>query len=284
MRSKTIAEAIMKEFDLHMPLEELDKASEKAAIDTSRNYSMHNDLVISIENKPMSLLAQKILRLAICEIDSINDENFNIVKYPLKELSQRLGIESNAYRDLKKAVLFSMSGIEVNIFSKEFYKSESETGQGIAIPLFHTRAYNNGCIYLEFDERLKPFLLQLKKNFSQIPISNVLHMEYTHSIRIYELFMAEVRGKKIYGDKVQEIEVSLKTLKEITGTTEKYTTADNFKRVVLKPALKDIEKNANIHCEFKSIHTGRYVTGFKIRLETVSNWKMRTGKIKRITF
>ena len=46
---------------------------------------------------------------------------------------------------------------------------------------------SEGTIELSFDSKLKPYLLQLKNQFTSYRLSNILTLKSTYSIRLYEL-------------------------------------------------------------------------------------------------
>ena len=52
---------------------------------------------------------------------------------------------------------------------------------------FSTLSYKEGVIEYAFDERLKPYLLNLKNNFTSYQLKNILSLKSVYAIRMYEL-------------------------------------------------------------------------------------------------
>ena len=77
-------------------------------------------------------------------------------------------------------------------------------------------------------------------------------MSSSYGVRLYELF-AQWKKKK---------EVSFQWLKETLQVGNKYESMYEFKRRVLMPAIKDVNKNSDIWVKVDQKKTGRKVTHF----------------------
>jgi len=102
------------------------------------------------------------------------------VKIKLTDLADFLGIDhKNAYKELKKAT-YSMLDRKLRLKSSD---------RELQMNWLASADYFNkiGVVELEISEKLKPFLLQLKKNFTKYNFENVISLKSGYSIRIYEL-------------------------------------------------------------------------------------------------
>lgn len=109
-------------------------------------------------------------------------------------------------------------------------------------------------IYVAFVHlgQLKPFLMELKKNFTSFDLENIPRLSSGYSIRLYELLCQyKAIGKRTFHD--------LDQLQLMVGSA--YDKYSHFKARVLEPTRKDITKNTNITFEYKELKTGKRVTG-----------------------
>ena len=96
--------------------------------------------------------------------------------------------------------------------------------------------YTDGIIEYRFDPILKPFLLELKGNFTKYRLNNILALSSSYSIHIYELLSQTIDrgGRTIYLDE----------FREILGVPNTYANAD-IKRLLNK-TQKDLKDKTNI--------------------------------------
>ncbi len=106
---------------------------------------------------------------------------------------------------------------------------------------------------ISFHPDMKPYLLQLQSQFLMYDVRNILKLQSSFSIRIYELLKQyETIGKRTL--KVQE-------LKEMLDVIDKYPLYGNFKQRVIVKAQEDLEKYTDIKFTFDEVKSGRAVTG-----------------------
>ncbi len=107
-------------------------------------------------------------------------------------------------------------------------------------------------IQVSFHPKLKPYLLQLKSQFTMYDVRNILRLPSNYSVRIYELLKQyESIGRRRF--QVQE-------LKEILGVEALYPLYANFKQRVLAKAQTDLETHTDIRFLMEEIKRGRAVT------------------------
>jgi len=106
-----------------------------------------------------------------------------------------------------------------------------------------------GKMRIKFDDLLKPYLLQLKNNFTQFELVYTLAMKSRYSIRLYEILRS-------YEYKHTIIEFELDTLKELLSATV-YNRYQDFRRKVLEVATNEINDLSDIHAAYELIKDGR---------------------------
>ena len=119
----------------------------------------------------------------------------------------------------------------------------------------------SGIAHIKLDEDLAPYLFDLKQQFTQYQIYNVLGMKSAFSVRIYELM-------KSYSFR-HTITIELDELKRLlmVENVKSYVNYKDFRVKVLEKAQTEINELTDINIEFEPIKTGRKVTSIKFTIE-----------------
>lgn len=107
----------------------------------------------------------------------------------------------------------------------------------------------------EFSKNIKPFLLQIKDNFTVFDIRNIMYLDSIYAIRFYE-FCKEFERFKTFEFNVEE-------LKEKFGLTDRYKNYFDFKLKVINQARAELIKNSELYFEFEEIKLGKKVVRLK---------------------
>jgi len=124
---------------------------------------------------------------------------------------------------------------------------------------------DRGCVQISFDENLKPYLLELKNQFTKLNLFLLAKFNSPNAVRIYMLL-------KQY-EKIGVREIELSFLRDILEIGEKeYPKFADFRKRILNQAKKEFEA--------KDKETGCYKSDITFDLET-----LKTGrKITRLRF
>ena len=151
-----------------------------------------------LENRPKFTLYETRLFLTI--IGSINkdDENFTQLEIPVSEFAELWGVESNAaYRKIKTALR--------GLVQKEFFIEGPNPKTGkmrfLSMSYVSMATYEQGEGYatVEISQAFKPYLLELKKNYTKYILRNILKLSTVNAIRNYELMKQyEGLGKRSF--------------------------------------------------------------------------------------
>ena len=210
----------------------------------------------------LDALEQKIILLAICQIDSVNDEKFCKFSCSISELQERIGVELNysRFRTFAK-----------NILKKPLEIYEPETDEYIACNWFSAFKYKikQGIIEFEMSPTLIPYLLQLKSNFSHYNIENVIKFNGKYSFRFYELAI-QMRNQKN-----KQAFFNLDELYEIFQLPTSLRDYSKFKIKVLEPALNEINEISDIVIKYEPTKKiGKRITEISIKM----NFKEQLAK------
>lgn len=202
----------------------------------------------------LNLNEQKFI-LLMCSKIRQEDKDFEYYELPVKEISKSLGIESNkdVYREVKDIV----TGL-----NKKTMIVPEKDGPLILTWVASAKYFNKqGKISFEFSKRLKPYLLQLHREFVMYGLRNVMKLRSAFSIRVYELL-------KQY-EKIGKRTLSIEKLKEVLGLKkDEYKLYGDFKRYVLNVAKEELNDKTDISFEFNEKKTGRKVTDIEFIIYT----------------
>lgn len=117
----------------------------------------------------------------------------------------------------------------------------------------------NKNLTVDLDRDLIPYIIDLKREFTRYQIENILRLNSSYAVRIYELL-------KQY-EKIGEREINIKDLRNYLGIEkEEYTRFDNFEARVLLPAKKETNKYTDLIIDYEKIKTGRKITSILFKI------------------
>lgn len=109
-----------------------------------------------------------------------------------------------------------------------------------------------GICSLEFHPELKPYLLELKSHFTQIPFSHFLGLKSCYSIRIFELL--------IQYENIGNRRMEINDIKKWCGLNEgEYSLYNHFKQRVLEKAKSEINGTTDYSVNYTEIKSSRKV-------------------------
>ena len=224
-------------------------AKKKKTLLASLIVTQANELVESRYN--LTLGEQRLIFTMIARIQP-EDEDFKPYRISLHELADFLGINKNhIYADCKKITKKLLEKV-VEI---------QEPGRLLQTHWVSSADYidGTGMVNLTFDPLLKPYLLQLKGNFTCSKLEMLLSFKSQYTMRMYTLL-------KQY-ERLKEREVELQKLREILGIgKEQYKLYSNFRDRVLEPTKEELKAKADLYFEFDEIKYGRRVGAIRFRI------------------
>ncbi|HHW7475245.1 TPA: replication initiation protein [Mannheimia haemolytica] len=126
-----------------------------------------------------------------------------------------------------------------------------------------------GRFYIEFHEKLLPYIAHLKQKYTEYQLVNIGAFTSTHAIRLYELCSQ-------YRDTGWR-QTSVDDLKDWLQVSDKYPRYNNFNQWVLIPAITEINAKSDLLVSVEPIKRGRKITALKFTI----NVKKKTVKIEQ---
>lgn len=206
----------------------------------------------------LTIQQQKIIIYLISQI-SPYDKEFKEYTFDIRDFCEICGIDDKSggnYAELKeqiKKIADKSSWIEFN-------DDEESLVRWIEKPRIKK---NSGIIKIRLDEDLKPYLLQLRANYTQYDIIYTLSFKSKYSIRLYELI------KSIHYNELSDYEkvYTLEELKKLLGA-ESYIKYSHFKDRVLETAINEINMFSDKLVMYKTKRQGRSITHIIFYIKT----------------
>ena len=122
----------------------------------------------------------------------------------------------------------------------------------------------DGNLSIKLNEELMPYLLQLKKDYTQYRLLYVLSMKGKYSIRMYELFRSYLFAGSKKTEKIFEIESFMRRLGMEDKTMLTYLkNITMFKAKVLDKAIDEINERTDIQVKYELRKEKKKVTEIK---------------------
>jgi hypothetical protein len=181
-----------------------------------------------------------------------SDEDFKEYRIYLKEVIDdfNLAADKQSYKLLKDGAIKLMKK-EIKII-RDTDEGEKEFLTHIAVGLDSFTSKTQGSyIDISFHPKMKPFLLQLQTQFLMYDVRNILQLQSSYSVRIYELLKQyEKIGKRTF---------TIEDLKETLAVMDKYPLYANFKQRIIMKAQEDLMAFTDIRFTFEEVKKGRAI-------------------------
>lgn len=195
-----------------------------------------------------------------------DDEDFKDYKIYLKDIVNDFELAKNkeAYELLRQGAKKLMTKTFYIPYELDGIKRQFETPviSGLDSAIIEGRGSSGAdhlYLTISFHPKMKPYLLQLKSQFTMYDVRNILKLPSTYSIRIYELLKQyEKIGWRLF---------QLSELKSILGIEDKYKLYGHFKKRVIQKAQNDLSEFTDIKFTFEEIKKGRAVNKIKFFIQ-----------------
>ena len=227
---------------------------------TSMIAVQHNNLVQA--KYSMTLQQKRIIMWLSSQITS-QDEDFKEHVLSVKELIDVCELSGeSAYREIRN-ITFSLIEKGIRIIDI----TDPSRGKEVQVPWLLAAKYDKGEVRLKFSPDLKPYLLQLKSQFTKIDITDLMQFKSVHAIRVYEL----LKQYKEIGERTMKID----EIKEYCGVEGRLKTYPNFKNKLLLIAQREINAKSDIYFDFMPVKHGRKFVAIKFNISKNMDYEVR---------
>jgi len=224
----------------------------------------------------LSLGEQRLILVMIAQIQP-SDEDFKPYQIGIADLAEFLGISKNSmYRECKKITKRLLTRV-VEINEKDGLLQTGWVSSAKYVD-------GSGVVNLAFDPLLKPYLLQLKGNFTSCKFEVLLSFKSQYTIRMYGI-LSKYKNLTVR-------EIGLSTLREILGLSDDlHSEYSDFKRNILKTVQKELKEKSDLYFEFEEIKHSRKVDAIRFTIVvnkssalTIENNLLTNGQFTKQVF
>lgn len=236
---------------------------DKKEINEQRNNLVvkSNDLIRNVRYS-LSEQEQKVIIFIISQIGK-DDNELNSIKLKLRDYCEIAGIEyyGGSISHLKDTIK--------NIADKSWWIKDKRDKDNL-FRWIDTASLDGETAEIILSQSLKPFLLQLKDNFTKYEMIEVLGLRGKYTIRLYELFRSYLW--------LGEWKVKVSELKDIIQCN-KYKEFKEFNRNVLKYSIDEINQYSGIDVKYITIRNGRKIEEIYFKIEEKMGYQMSIDMI-----
>ena len=200
----------------------------------NKDYYVQSNQFIQAKYKEALTFTESLIIAKMCNMIEFNDAEFKDYRIYINELLMdvnRVDVGGGTYRQIYEAAE-KLRNREIQIKSKDEQNRPTRLTTTIVTSTEELteekdRKGEGAYISLTFHPKLKPYLLQLKQDFTRIDFGIYQKIHASHAIRLYHIFSSYLgRGQSI-------VLIDVDELKEMLGVKGKYWHFPMFKKKVL---------------------------------------------------
>lgn len=220
-----------------------------------------NDLIRNVRYS-LSEQEQKIIIFIISQIGK-DDTELNTIRVRLRDYCEIAGIEysGGSISHLKDTIK--------NIADKSWWIKDNADKENL-FRWIDTASLDGETAEIILSQSLKPFVLQLKENFTKYEMIEVLGLRGKYTIRLYELFRSYLWLGKW--------RVKVTDLRDLIQC-DKYKAFKEFNRNILKYSIEEINKYSGIEVSYLTIKKGRTIEEIEFNIEEKMGYQMSIDMI-----
>lgn len=206
----------------------------------------------------MSALEKNIVYMLIAQLNDVDPWG---AKYEvsIRTLQEKKGVRLHRERALSAAKKLISRGITI------YHEDQREF---ISIAVLSSANYGQGDkkdhLILEFDQKLFPFLVNLKQRFTIYRLQAALELKSKYSKRIYEM-LSQFKDTGIMKTPLKELKTRLGLIDINTGK-ERYTEFKLFTGKVLDVAQRELAQHTEIVFSYTARKTGKKYTDIEFKI------------------
>lgn len=240
-----------------------------------RKVVEHNDLISSVAK--MDKTSLKIFEMAVSCIDTENPPKDNLVYLSKKELFKFFDVQdSDKHSRFKKAIvnLHRQSIFQI----KELNDKKNKYEYRVISPLEETKWNDySDIVNITFTKAIMPYLIDLKKNFTQYALSDIMGLNSKYSIILYKWLCMYYNQYEHYNEKggrresqIEEYRnpsISVQKLRELTDTVTEYSRFQSLETRVIKNPVFEINEHTHFNISYEKHKKGKAIDTIQFHIE-----------------
>ena len=232
---------------------------------SKRKVVEHNSLITSIAKMDKTPL--KMFELAVSCIDTEEPPKDHTVYLSKEELFAFFKVSDNdKHSRFKQAV--------ENMQKQAFFKIKEKKEHGfefeniVPIPYVKWTDYHDE-VTIRFSPEIMPYLINLKKNFTQHALSDISELSSKHTIILYRWLSMNYNQYEHYSNKggrrEEQVEayrnpsISIRELREMTDIVNEYKLFADLEKWILKKPLEEINDHTSFTVTYDKVKKGRSI-------------------------
>lgn len=249
----------------------------------------HNDLVASVAK--MDKIPLKMFELAVSYVDPHNPPKDNTIHVSKKDMFAFFDVNStNRNTRFKREIEQMQKQAFFEVRVAEGKKGHFRYRSIVPIPYVEWNDYNDD-VTVRFDQAIMPYLIDLKKTFTQYALTDIMELRSKYSLVLYRWLNMYYRQYEYYRDHggrsqeqlagLKNPVIALEDLRRLTDTVNEYERMSTFTRWVLTKPCEDISEHTHLKVTFEKIKSGRRVTSirFKVTGKCVARLTKNNGEM-----
>ena len=240
---------------------------------SKRKVVEHNSLITSIAKMDKTPL--KMFELAVSCIDTEKPLEDNTVYLSKKDLFAFFKVSDNDKHSRFKEAVEKMQ-------KQAFFKIQEKKEHGfefeniVPIPYVKWTDYNDE-VLIRFSPEIIPYLVNLKKNFTQHALSDIAELNSKYSIILYRWLSMNYNQYEHYsvkgGRRAEQVEayrnptITVKELRLMTDTVNEYKKFPDFSIWVLDKSFEEINAHTSFNVTYDKIKKGRSIDSIVFHIE-----------------
>lgn len=232
---------------------------------SKRKVVEHNSLITSIAKMDKTPL--KMFELAVSCINTEEPPKDNTVYLSKRDLFAFFKVSDNdKHSRFKEAVEKMQKTAYFQI--KEVKEKGYEMTSIVPIPTVKWNSYNDE-VLIRFNQDIMPYLIDLKKNFTQHALSDIAELNSKYSIILYRWLSMNYNQYEHYsskgGRREEQVEayrnpsISIQELRLMTDTVNEYKIMNDFTRWILEKPLEEINAHTSFNVSYEKVKKGRSI-------------------------
>lgn len=240
-----------------------------------RKVVEHNDLISSVAK--MDKTSLKIFEMAVSCIDTENPPKDNLIYLSKKELFKFFDVQdSDKHSRFKKAIvnLHRQSIFQI----KELNDRKNKYEYRVISPLEETKWNDySDLVSITFTKAIMPYLIDLKKNFTQYALSDIMGLNSKYSIILYKWLCMFYNQYEHYSEKggrretqIEEYRnpsISVQALRELTDTVTEYSRFQSLETRVIKNPVLEINEHTHFNISYEKHKKGKAIDTIQFHIE-----------------
>ena len=232
---------------------------------SKRKVVEHNSLITSIAKMDKTPL--KMFELAVSCIDTEKQLEDNTVYLSKRDLFAFFKVSDNDKHSRFKQAVEKMQ-------KQAFFKIKEKKEHGfefeniVPIPYVKWTDYHDE-VTIRFSPEIMPYLINLKKNFTQHALSDISELNSKHSIILYRWLSMNYNQYEHYsykgGRREEQVEayrnpsISIRELREMTDIVNEYKLFADLEKWILKKPLEEINDHTSFTVTYDKVKKGRSI-------------------------